>query len=188
VHEDALRLLGAFQVENVMAASLAARLLGGTTTGIGLAMATAAPLPFRLQLLATRDGVRIYDNGVSTEVESTRSALQALRGRVHWLGGGKSKDGDYRAVADAVAPHIASAHLFGAAAQPLAAALAGRVPVTVAERLPAAYRSALAAAAPGEALLWSPAFASFDQYPNFRARAQEFHALVADRAAAAADG
>jgi UDP-N-acetylmuramoylalanine--D-glutamate ligase len=188
VHEDALRLLGAFQVENVMAASLAARLLGGTTTGIGLAMATAAPLPFRLQLLATRGGVRIYDNGVSTEVESTRSALQALRGRVHWLGGGKSKDGDYRAVADAVAPHIASAHLFGAAAQPLAAALAGRVPVTVADRLPAAYRSALAAAAPGEAVLWSPAFASFDQYPNFRARAQEFHALVQGRAAAAAGG
>jgi UDP-N-acetylmuramoylalanine-D-glutamate ligase len=37
----------------------------------------------------------------------------------------------------------------------------------------------LAAAAPGDAVLWSPAFASFDQYPNFRARALEFHALLA---------
>ena len=118
VHRDALRLLGAFQIENVMAASLAARSVGGTPHGIGIAMASAAPLPFRLQLIATPGGVRIYDNGVSTEIESTRSALQTITGRVHWLGGGKSKDGDYAAVAAAVAPLIASAHLFGAAAQP----------------------------------------------------------------------
>lgn len=179
VHTDALRLLGAFQVENVMAASLAARMAGGTPHGIGLAMASAAPLPFRLQLVATKNGVRIYDNGVSTEVESTRSALQTLRGRVHWLGGGKSKDGDYGAVAAAVRGHVTTAHLFGAAAAPLAAALGGGVPVTVSATLREAFVHALAAAAPGDAILWSPAFASFDQYPNFRARALEFHALLA---------
>ena len=187
VHSDALRLLGAFQVENVMAASLAARRLGGTPHGIGLAMANAAPLPFRLQLLAVRDGVRIYDNGVSTEIESTRSALQTLHGRVHWLGGGKSKDGDHAAVAAALVPHIASAHAFGAAAEPLAAAIADRVPTTVSTTLREALPKALAAAAPGDAVLWSPAFASFDQYPNFRARALEFHALLgASRASAMA--
>lgn len=185
VHQDALRLLGAFQVENVMAAALAARCVGGTPHGIGVAMANAAPLPFRLQLVATRDGVRIYDNGVSTEVESTRSALQTLTalptqtGRVHWLGGGKSKDGDYAAVAAAVVPHIASAHLFGAAAAPLAAAIGSARPTTVSTSLREALPKALAAAAPGDAVLWSPAFASFDQYPNFRARALEFHALLA---------
>jgi len=178
VHEDALRLLGAFQVENALAASLAARCVGSSLHGIGLAMATAAPLPFRLQLLAVRDGVRIYDNGVSTEVESTRSALQALRGRVHWLGGGKSKDGDYGKVADAVVGRVASAHLFGAAAAPLAAAIAGAVPTSVSATLREALPKALAAARPGDAVLWSPAFASFDQYPNFRARALEFHALL----------
>lgn len=184
VHADALRLLGAFQLENVMAASLAARCVGGTAHGIGLAMATAAPLPFRLQLLAVYNGVRIYDNGVSTEVESTRSALQTLRGPVHWLGGGKSKDGDYAKVAAAVVPHVASAHLFGAAAGPLAAAIGGRVPTTVAATLKEAFGQALAAAAPGDAVLWSPAFASFDQYPNFRARALEFHGLLAAARAA----
>lgn len=179
VHQDALRLLGAFQVENVMAAALAARCVGGTPHGIGVAMANAAPLPFRLQLIATRDGVRIYDNGVSTEVESTRSALQTLTGRVHWLGGGKSKDGDYATVAAAVVPHIASAHLFGAAAEPLAAAIGDARPTTVSSTLREALPKALAAAAPGDAVLWSPAFASFDQYANFRARALEFHALLA---------
>jgi UDP-N-acetylmuramoylalanine--D-glutamate ligase len=187
VHADALRLLGDFQVENVMAASLAARLCGGTPQGIGFAMATAAPLPFRLQLLATKNGVRIYDNGVSTEVESTRSALQTLRGPVHWLGGGKSKDGDYATVANAVTPHVASAHLFGASAAPLADAIGRKVPTTVSTTLREALPKALAAAKPGDAVLWSPAFASFDQYPNFRARALEFHALLAEARAGEAD-
>ncbi len=185
VHREALRLLGAFQIENVMAASLAASCVGGRPHGIGLAMANAAPLPFRLQLIATHGGVRIYDNGVSTEIESTRSALQTLTGRVHWLGGGKSKDGDYAAVAAAVTPHIATAHLFGAAAEPLAAAIGGAAPTTVSTTLRQALECALAAAKPGDAVLWSPAFASFDQYPNFRARALEFHQLLAERRAGA---
>jgi UDP-N-acetylmuramoylalanine--D-glutamate ligase len=189
LHQDALRLLGDFQRENALAAAAAALLLGAEPHATGLALACAAPLPFRLQLLAVLGGVRVYDNGVSTEIESTRSALAALPGRVHWIGGGKSKDGDYRAVADGTAPRLASAHLFGAAATPLAACLQGRVPVRVHDRLPDALASALAAAAPGDAVLFSPAFASFDQYPNFRARALEFHRLVAARqnAATAAD-
>lgn len=176
VHGEALRLLGAFQVENVLAASLAARLLGASAHAIGVAMAGAAPLPFRLQLLAVHGGVRVYDNGVSTEVESTRAALRALSGRIHWIGGGKSKDGDFATVARGTAPHLASAHLFGAAAAPLAAAFAGSpVVVTVNATVREAAAAAMAAAQPGDAVLFSPAFASFDQYPNFRARALDFH-------------
>lgn len=175
LHQDALLLPGDFQRENVLAAATAACLLGAALPPVAMAMATARPLPFRLQLLGAPGGVRIYDNAVSTEVESTRSALSALTGPVHWVGGGKSKDGDYQTVADGVLPAIASAHLFGAAAEPLARCLRGRIPVTVHERSLQALDAAVAAARPGEAVLFSPAFASFDQYPNFRVRALEFH-------------
>ncbi len=195
VHRTALRMLGDFQVENALAAALAARLCGAPPHDIGLALAIAPPLPFRLQLIAVKNGVRVYDNGVSTEVQSTMAALTTLaqqveRGqRLHWIGGGKSKDGNYAAVADAVAPHLASAHLFGAAGAPLGELLAGRVPTTVGRTLAEAIAAAFAAAAAGDAILFSPAFASFDQYPNFRARAQEFHRwLGAPRAAAGDDG
>jgi UDP-N-acetylmuramoylalanine--D-glutamate ligase len=184
VHADALQLLGPFQLENVMAASLAAALAGASPHGIGLAMATAAPLPFRLQLVRTLGGVRVYDNGVSTEVDSTRSALETLQrlgGRIRWIGGGKSKDGDYARVAAGTAPFVASAHLFGAAAEPLGKALTA--PTTVHTTLKEAFAAAMAAALPGDAVLFSPAFASFDQYANFRQRAQEFHALLAERSA-----
>ncbi|MEY3161882.1 MAG: hypothetical protein RIT25_1873 [Planctomycetota bacterium] len=184
VHTEALQLLGTFQRENVMAAATAALLLGAAPHGIGLALATARPLPFRLQQVAVLGGIRILDNGVSTEIESTRSALQSLQGRIHWVGGGKSKDGDYRAVADGVSPHLASAHLFGAAAQPLGAILADRIPTTVHVRLVEALEQAMAAARPGDLVLFSPAFASFDQYANFRARAMEFHQWLRERRAA----
>lgn len=193
LHRNALRLIGDFQLENVLGASLAATWLGAPNHQIGLAMATAAPLPYRLQLLTTVRGVQIYDNAVSTEVESTRLALAALcalpaKGmaaqRVHWLGGGKSKDGDHSKVAKAIAKHATSAHVFGAAAGPFAEQC--DVPTTSHQTLKEALAAALATAAPGDALLFSPAFASFDQYPNFRSRALEFHALVRDHRAAPA--
>jgi len=195
VHREALRLLGEFQVENVMAASAAARCLGTAPHAIGIAMASAAPLPFRLQLIAVIDGVRIYDNGVSTEIESTRSALRTLSGpsgpngpvnRVHWIGGGKSKDDDYATVAEGVVPLLTTAHLFGAAARPLQDAIAGRRPCTAHNTLAEALASAFAVANAGDTVLFSPAFASFDQYPNFRARALEFHSWLASRRAQSA--
>jgi UDP-N-acetylmuramoylalanine--D-glutamate ligase len=181
VHRDALVMLGDFQRENVMAASAAAMALGAGPQAVGLAMACARPLPFRLQLIAAVDGVRIYDNGVSTEIESTRSALRALTGRIHWVGGGKSKDGDFQTVADGVADHVASAHVFGAAAEPMWRCLQGRVATTRNDRVQQALAAAMAAARRGDAILFSPAFASFDQYPNFRVRALEFHRWVAER-------
>lgn len=184
VHSDAMRMLGDFQRENALAAALAVRMCGGSAHGIGLALANVEPLPFRLQLLTTIDGVRIYDNAVSTEIESTRSALKNLKGAIHWVAGGKSKDGDYATVAKNAAPFVASVHVFGAAATPLAEALRqeGRAtPTTVHERIQGALDAALAVAKPGESVLFSPAFASFDQYPNFRARALEFHAWARAR-------
>lgn len=186
VAREDVPLLGAFQLENVMAASLAAAWLGAAPADIGTAVAAAAPLEHRLQLLATVDGVAVYDNGVSTEVESTRHALATLArpgARVRWVGGGKSKDGDHGKVARAVARYAASAHVFGAAAAPFEAAMMGAIPTTAHGPMRDALAAAMAHAAPGDAVLFSPAFASFDQYPNFRARAREFHGLLRERRA-----
>ncbi len=188
VHADALTLLGGFHTENAMAAAIVAARLGASPHGAALAIATATALPHRLQLAAVIDGVRYYDNGVSTALESTESALDALGGpaargaRVHWVGGGKSKEGEefYPLVADALAPRVASAHVFGAAAPALDRELrARRVPITAHDRLEDALVAAREAARTGDAVLFSPAFASFDQFANFRQRAEAFRAWLA---------
>ncbi|MFO1053106.1 MAG: UDP-N-acetylmuramoyl-L-alanine--D-glutamate ligase [Planctomycetota bacterium] len=180
-HVDALSLIGEFHHDNAMGAALAASALGADRAAIGFALATQKPLPFRLQLAGLRDGVRIYDNAVSTAIESTESALDSLRGTVHWVGGGKSKEGDagYARCADALCKRVASASLFGAAAPRLSEDLRARgVRVTAHQQLEQALDAALAQARKGEALLFSPAFASFDQFTNFKARAERFHAWL----------
>ena len=184
----AMKLIGDFQLENALAASLAASWLSADAHPIGLALATAAPLPFRLQLLTNISGIQIYDNSISTEVESTRQALLALAKagrRVHWLGGGKSKDGDHGKVANMIAKYATSAHVFGAAAEPMVKL--STIPTTSHETLTEAFKTALLTAKAGDTVLFSPAFASFDQYPNFRARALEFHALLRERRATTTD-
>jgi UDP-N-acetylmuramoylalanine--D-glutamate ligase len=174
----ALRLLGAFQAGHAMATALAAVACGARRAEAALAIVGQEPLPYRLQLAAVRGGVRVYDNSVSTALESTVSALESLTGPIHWVGGGKSKEGPegYVRFAAAVAGRIASAQLFGAAADAMAAELrrAGASRVGAHASLEAAMAAAAASARPGEAVLFSPGFASFDQFPNFRARAETF--------------
>jgi UDP-N-acetylmuramoylalanine--D-glutamate ligase len=182
LHAEALALLGDFHVENALAALGAALLLGASPHRSALAVCRQPPLPYRLQLWVEHAGKKIYDNGVSTEVESTESAVRALRGPVHWIGGGKSKDGDFARVAQALRGRIASAHLFGAAAEHLAPLLRDHVRVTVSTRATEALHAAWSLAAAGDNILFSPAFASFDQYPNYQARAEEFRAAAAELA------
>lgn len=173
----AMALVGEFHADNAMAAALAAVECGAARAEAGFAIAMQRPLPFRLQLATVRDGVRYWDNAVSTALETTDSALDSLVGRVHWVGGGKSKEGPngYRRFATAIGAKVATAHVFGAAAGPLSEELVARgVTTTRHERLEDALAAARDAARPGDMVLFSPGFASFDQFPNFRARAAAF--------------
>ncbi|MCA8942568.1 MAG: hypothetical protein KDB80_08445, partial [Planctomycetes bacterium] len=181
LHADATRLVGGFHVENLGAAFAASQQLGAPRHAAALALCRVLPLPHRLQLLGELGGVRVFGNAVSTEVQSTVSALRSVHGRIHWVGGGKSKDGQFEPVAAQVAPWIASAHLFGAAAPELAPHLGSNVPTTVHDRLESALDAAHGAALAGDAIVFSPAFASFDQYSNFSERAAAFEAWLGRR-------
>ncbi|MBK8978522.1 MAG: UDP-N-acetylmuramoyl-L-alanine--D-glutamate ligase [Planctomycetes bacterium] len=181
-HRGALALLGRFHVGNALAALLAARALGADPAGAALGVVLQRPLPYRLQLAGRLGGCDVYDNAVSTAVESTVSALESIDAPVHWIGGGKSKDGPEALppAARELAPRLRGAHLFGAVAEALASELrrAGLATVTSHERLEDALDAARASAAAGSALLFSPAFASFDQFANFEARARSFRAWL----------
>ncbi len=187
-HRSALRVQGDFQAANARAALLAAvHGFDADPARAALGLVTTAPLPYRLQQLGSLGALRVFDNGVSTAVESTVSALRGLPGPVHWVGGGKSKEGPEALPAQAaeLAPYLATAHLFGAVAEDLAAALRRLdLEVTVDERLEDACARAATAAGHGRrtaTLLFSPAFASFDQWPNFRARAEAFRGWFRQR-------
>ena len=115
---------------------------------------------------------------------STATAVLTLRELdrpVHWVGGGKSKDDMAAEVGRQMAPLVASAHLFGAVAKQVKSGMDSAPPVTTHPGLEDALDAALRAAAPGDAVLFSPAFASFDQFPNFQVRARAFSAWLGNR-------
>ncbi len=143
---------------------------------------TFAGLPHRLQDCGSHQGVSLIDNGISTVAETSLSALRCLReelpptARIHWVAGGKLKDKDLRAHLEDCLPLCASAHFFGRAAEAIGALPPNRPlarPASFQPSLRQALDQALATAQPGDLLLFSPAFSSHDQYPNFERRCQD---------------
>ncbi|MEZ5989229.1 MAG: UDP-N-acetylmuramoyl-L-alanine--D-glutamate ligase [Planctomycetota bacterium] len=139
-------------------------------------------LPHRLREIGRWRGIRFVDNGVSTLSETTRSALEALRpgldrgGRIHLVAGGREKGEPTDRAAEALAGGADTIHLFGEVATPLLQALLrarGPTAITRSQRLLDALDAAMSGARAGDLLLFSPAFASHDQYHNFEERAGE---------------
>jgi UDP-N-acetylmuramoylalanine-D-glutamate ligase len=113
--------------------------------------------------------------------ETSLSALRCLREdldptkRIHWIAGGKLKDKDLRSHLEDCLPLCASAHFFGQASEAIRAFNHNALTTSTSfsTTLREALDQALEAARPGDFLLFSPAFSSHDQFPNFEKRCQE---------------
>lgn len=176
---DATPALPDFQRENLLAALGAAHELGCTPDQLTAALPALRGLPHRLCELGKVRGRRVFDNAVSTTPDSTVSALRALGFGTTALIGGKVKDLDISELLAVSARHAAHVILFGQAA---GLWLDHFRSAGVATHAAPDVRSAVAAAfeltAEGDTILFSPACSSFDAYPNFKARADDFHACL----------
>ena len=169
-------LPGAHNHQNACAAYAAARSLGVAPKVIEAAFHSFAGLPHRSQLVGERGGVRFVNDSKATNVDSAAKALQAFP-RIRWIAGGLGKDGGIAALA----PHLGSvvkAYLIGHSARDFALQI-GQTPHEICETMDRAVARAAAEAQPGEVVLLAPAAASFDQYPNFEKRGEDFAARVA---------
>ncbi len=168
-------LPGAHNHQNACAAYAAVRTLGIAPRVIEEAFHSFAGLPHRSQLVGTKGGVRFVNDSKATNVDSAGKALQAFA-RIRWIAGGMGKDGGIAALA----PHLGSvvkAYLIGHSARDFALQL-GDTPYEICETMARAVERAAAEAVEGEVVLLAPAAASFDQYPNFEKRGDEFVELV----------
>lgn len=140
-------------------------------------------LPHRVEFVAEIKGVRYYDDSKGTNVGATVAALQgglpAAGGKTVLIAGGDGKGQDFSPLAPAVAQHARAVVLLGRDASLIEAVLqAGRTSLIQAADMDEAVRLASAAAQPGDAVLLSPACASFDMYRNYAHRAEVFIAAV----------
>ena len=168
-------LPGAHNHQNACAAYAATRAMGIGPKAIEEAFHSFAGLPHRSQLIAERGGVKFVNDSKATNVDSAAKALQAFP-RIRWIAGGLGKDGGIAALA----PHlgsVAKAYLIGHSARDFALQL-GDTPHEICETMARAVTRAAEEAQPGEVVLLAPAAASFDQYPNFEKRGEDFADLV----------
>ncbi|GHE02782.1 UDP-N-acetylmuramoyl-L-alanyl-D-glutamate synthetase [Defluviimonas sp. 20V17] len=168
-------LPGAHNHQNACAAHAAVRSLGLAPKLIEEAFHSFAGLPHRSQLVAERGGVRFVNDSKATNVDSAAKALQAFP-RIRWIAGGLGKDGGIAALAPHL-DHVVKAYLIGHSARDFALQL-GDTAHEICETMEVAVARAAAEAEPGDTVLLAPAAASFDQYPNFEKRGEDFTARV----------
>jgi UDP-N-acetylmuramoylalanine--D-glutamate ligase len=135
-------------------------------------------LPHRLQFVAEKSGVRYFDDSKGTNVGAVVQSLASFPGPVILLAGGVDKGGDYRPLQPLVREKVKELIVFGQARDLIKAALGQETKTLVVNTLAEAVHEAAAVAVPGDAVLLSPACASFDQFDNYVHRGQVFRACV----------
>ena len=128
-------------------------------------------------------GVVYVDDSKATNVGATLAALNGLGRPALLILGGEGKGQDFTALAEAVARHATRVLLIGCDAPRIAAALAtAGVPLENCATLEDAVGAAARAARPGDAVLLSPACASFDMFLDYRHRGEVFARAVMELA------
>jgi UDP-N-acetylmuramoylalanine--D-glutamate ligase len=171
-------LAGAHNVENVLAAVVAARLVGAEPAAIAKGVRSFAGVEHRLEFVAEIGGVRYYNDSKATNVDATLKALDAFPGRILIILGGKDKGSDYTLLQAPLREKAILALLIGAASEKIERQIAGSVAIERAETIERAVETAAHAARAGDIVLLAPACASFDQFQNYEHRGRVFKELV----------
>jgi UDP-N-acetylmuramoylalanine--D-glutamate ligase len=176
-----LALPGAHNVENALAALAATLPLGVTPEAAVETLRTFRGLPHRTALVRTVNGVGYWNDSKGTNVDATLKSLEGFPdGRVYLILGGKDKGDDFARLGPLASRKAKQILAIGKAAPEIARALGGLpgVALVVTGTLEKALEDAAAHAEPGDAVLLSPACASYDQFRNFEHRGEVFEALV----------
>jgi UDP-N-acetylmuramoylalanine--D-glutamate ligase len=185
---DALRIRGRHNAVNALAALALASSAGCSLAPMLYGLREYRGEPHRVEPVAIVNEVEYFDDSKGTNVGATVAALQGLGAerRLVVILGGDGKGQDFSPLAEPVARHARAVLLIGRDAGRIRQALGGgSVPLHDAPDLPRAVEQAAALARPGDAVLMSPACASFDMFDNYGHRAQVFRQSVARLAEAA---
>jgi UDP-N-acetylmuramoylalanine--D-glutamate ligase len=173
-------LPGRHLLSDVLAAALAASLVGVGGPAIASAIRSFAGVPHRLEPVGEHRGVRYVNDSQATIPLAAMGALEAYgTAPIVLIAGGQGKGLDYAAFADAIAERCRAAVLIGETAEELEQLIVGRVPVQRAASMDEAVRIAGRLAQPGDVVLLSPAATSFDMFADYAARGDAFRAAVA---------
>ena len=176
--ESEVPIRGRHNVENVLAASIAASRAGVSRVAIAAAVRTFRAVEHRLEFVRKVGGIDFYNDSKATSVDATLKAVDAFPGGLWVILGGKDKGLDYAALREPLTQKARAALLIGAAAEKIAGQLQGAVPLVEAKTLEAAIDYGYRHGAPGDTVLLAPACASFDQFRSYEHRGEVFKQIV----------
>jgi len=177
---DELQVVGSQNAANALAALALCRAIDLPYAALVDGLRGFRGLPHRVERVAEIAGVVFYDDSKGTNVGATIAALGGLGRRAVLIAGGDGKSQDFSPLKAAVAEHARAVVLIGRDGPAIGRALQGsRVPILASTTLPDAVKLAFGVAQAGDAVLLSPACASFDMFRNYEHRARVFVETVA---------
>ena len=176
---SALRLAGLHNAANALAAGALCRAIGVADEAIARGWRTFDGLPHRVKNINEINDISFYDDSKGTNVGATVAALTGMREPVVLIAGGDGKGQDFAPLAAAAKGRARAIVLIGRDAPLIAAAIGNAVPLLNAADMAQAVAMAFDAAQSGDAVLLSPACASYDMFRNYVHRAEVFAEAVA---------
>lgn len=176
-----LRVKGKHNVSNALAAIALLAPWKLNLNDVANALKNYVGLPNRCEWIRELKGVNFYNDSKGTNVGATIAAIDGFSEEVCLIAGGIGKDADFAPLAKVVCEKVKSVVLFGQDARMIENAIKSDVQFSIkkpviykADILEEAVQIAFENTSPRMSVLFSPACASFDQYPNYMARGEDF--------------
>ncbi len=178
---DDLVIVGNHNMENAMCAYLATRTLGLPPEVVRAGARAYRPLPHRMELVGDKSNIYYYDDSKGTNVASVAASVRGFPRPLVLIAGGVDKGGSYEPMLEALDGVCKGIILIGKAApliREAAAQHAVTYPVVDATDMHDAVRRATELCSAGDAVVLSPACASYDMFDNFGHRGRVFREAV----------
>jgi UDP-N-acetylmuramoylalanine--D-glutamate ligase len=170
---------GLHNAANALAAFALCRAIGCEAAPLAKGLRHFTGLPHRLENVGVINGVTFYDDSKGTNVGSTVAALNGMTVPVILIAGGEGKEQDFSPLAEPIRKHAKAVVLIGKDARSIESAItSARVATTHASSMSNAVENAYSRASSGDAVLLSPACASFDMFKNYKHRGEVFAECV----------
>ena len=183
VNASEMILRGRHNQANAAAAVALASLVTRDSAAMSEALKKFSGLPHRMQLVEKRNGVDWYNDSKGTNVGAAVSAIAGFDNPLILIAGGRGKNADYSALAQAVKAHCKALVLIGEEASAITDSVDNAVPTYIKTNLRQAVEQAAQLAVSGDSVLLSPACSSFDMFDNFEARGRVFESEVSRQCA-----
>lgn len=177
---DDIFIPGEHNLENALAASLMARIMGATPEDIAITLKTFKGVEHRIEYVDTIGGVKFYNDSKGTNPDASIKAIRAMKGPTVLIAGGMDKGSSFDEFIDAFGNTVTHMVVLGETADKLikTAKEKGFDRVYRVSSIEEGVRKAFSLASPGYNVLLSPACASWDMFKDYEERGRVFKSAV----------